>query len=236
MVAKLLTSDTGESYARSSVGTVTPALCGVHNDDIVPFGHDLAKAKAMFAEAGWTDSNADGILDKDGKKFQFTLATNTGNKRRADIQVLVQAQLQAVGVIADLEKAETNAFYENMRNKDFEAAIGGWSAALYVDPSEVWHCDTEDRAYPFNFTGYCNPEVDALIDQGLRTPNPLDAAPMWKDLQAKVYEDQPYLFLWWMDEIVGIHERFDDTSIDILSSFNRLHEWNVPEDKVKYKR
>jgi hypothetical protein len=59
---------------------------------------------------------------------------------------------------------------------------------------------------------------------------------MWKDLQAKVYEDQPYLFLWWMDEIVGIHERFDDTSIDILSSFNRLHEWNVPEDKVKYKR
>lgn len=236
MIGKLLTSDTGESYARTSIGTITPALCGVHNDDVVPFAHDKEKAKALLAEAGWKDSDNNGVLDKDGKEFAFTLATNTGNKRRADIQVLVQAQLQEIGIKVELEKQESNTFFENLRKKEYEAAVAGWSAGLFIDPSPLWSCDTAEKQYPFNFTSYCNPEVDALINQGLHTPDPVAAAPIWKDLQAKIYADQPYLFLWWMDEIVGINERFQDVQIDVLSPLHNLHEWNVPEDKVKYKR
>lgn len=236
MIEKLLTSETGEVYAKPSIGTITPALCGVHNDEVKPFGHDAEKAKALLAEAGWTDTDGDGVLDKDGKPFRFTLATNTGNKRRADIQIRVQAQLQEIGIQVDLEKAESNAFYDNLRKKNFEAAVAGWSAGLFVDPSDAWHCDTEDTQYPFNFTSYCNPEVDALIDKGLNTPDPKAAAPIWKDMQAKIYEDQPYLFLWWMDEIVGIHQRFENEQIDVLSPLHNLHEWEVPKDKVKYKR
>lgn len=48
----------------------------------------------MLAEAGWKDTNGDGILDKDGKKFSFTLKTNQGNKVREDIAVVVQEQLK----------------------------------------------------------------------------------------------------------------------------------------------
>lgn len=236
MIAKLLTSSTGEAYARRAIGTVTPELCGVHNDDIQPFPYDPEKAKQLLAEAGWKDTNNDGILDKDGKPFEFTLSTNTGNKRRADIQVLVQAQLERIGIKVHLEKAESNAFFENMRKKRFDAAVAGWSAALFVDPTPIWHCDTEERKYEFNFVSYCNPEVDALMEKGLLTPDPAEAAPIWKEVQAKIYEDQPYLFLWWQDEIVGIHERFENTKIDVLSALNDLHDWEVPADKVKHKR
>ncbi|HHO52074.1 MAG TPA: hypothetical protein ENK18_14630, partial [Deltaproteobacteria bacterium] len=89
MIERLLTSKkTGEKYARRSVGTITPALCGVHNDEITPIAHDLDKAKAMLAEAGWRDTNGDEVVDKAGNKFSFTLLTNTGNKRRADAAVL----------------------------------------------------------------------------------------------------------------------------------------------------
>lgn len=236
MIGKLLTSTTGEAYARRSIGTVTPELCGVHNDDVKPYPYDPEKAKQLLAEAGWTDTNKDGILDKDGKPFEFTLSTNTGNKRRADIQVLVQAQLERIGVKVHLEKAESNAFFENMRKKRFDAAVAGWSAALFVDPTPIWHCDTESRKYEFNFVSYCNPEVDALMEKGLLTPDPAEAAPIWKEVQAKIYEDQPYLFLWWQDEIVGIHKRFENTKIDVLSALNDLHDWEVPADKVKHKR
>jgi len=236
MIAKLLTSENGEVFAKPSVGTVTPALCGVHNDDIVPLEHNLEKAKQMLADAGWTDSDGDGTLDKDGTKFEFLLSTNNGNKRRASIQILTQAQLQKIGIKVNLEKQETNTFYENLRQKKYDAAVAGWSAGLFVDPESIWHCDTEDRKYEFNFVSYCNPEVDALIEEGLRTADPKAAAPIWKELQAKIYEDQPYLFLWWMDEIVGIHERFENTEIDILSPIHNLNRWEVPADKVKYKR
>lgn len=236
MIGKLLTSKTGERYARPSTGSITPALCGVHNDEIQPLPYDPDKAKKLLAEAGWRDTDGDGVLDKDGQKFAFTLDTNMGNKRRADAAVLFQANMKELGVAVDIGTIESNTFFENLRKRDFAAALAGWSAALFVDPSPLWQCDTAEKQQPFNFTSYCNPEVDALIDQGLSTPNPKDSAPIWKDIQAKIYADQPYLFLWWMDEIVGVHNRFENTTIDILSSINRLHEWEVPPDKVKYKR
>lgn len=59
---------------------------------------------------------------------------------------------------------------------------------------------------------------------------------MWRRLQALIYQDQPYAFLYWMDEIVAVHKRFQDVDIDILSPINNLHKWWVPADEVKYRR
>ncbi|MEZ4240882.1 MAG: ABC transporter substrate-binding protein [Myxococcota bacterium] len=238
MIGKLLTSKTGESYAKRSIGTITPALCGVHNDDVKPLPFAVDQAKALLAEAGWKDSDSDGVLDKGGQKLAFSLLTNTGNKRRGDAAILFQDQMKQIGIQVEIQRAESNQFFERLRKKDYEAALAGWAAGLFVDPSTIWHCDQPEKGkkYEFNFTGYCNPEVDALIEKGLATPNPKDAAPIWKEMQAKIYEDQPYLFLWWMDEIVAINDRFQNTSIDVLSPYNRLQEWEVPADKVKYQR
>ena len=105
------------------------------------FDHNMEKAKAMLAEAGWTDTDGDGILDKDGK-FKFTLATNSGNARRAELNVEAAA-LKDIGIHAELETIESNAF-ENLRKRDFEAAIAGWSAGLFVDPSSIWGADAEE--------------------------------------------------------------------------------------------
>jgi len=236
MIGKLLTGKDGEKFARRATSTITPALCGVHNDDIAPIAHNADQAKQMLASAGWRDTNGDGVLDKDGKKFEFTLSTNTGNKRRADSAVLLQDQLKKVGVVVNIEKTESNAFFENLRKRDYQAALAGWVAGLFVDPTDIWHCEDDEHKYEFNFTSYCNPKVDELIEKGLNTPVPKDSAPLWQEVQQLVHDDQPYLFLWWMDEIVGISDRFENTKIDILSPLNDLHQWEVPEDKVKYRK
>ena len=144
MIGRLLTSKTGERFARPAIGTITPALCGVHNDDIVPLAHNMDEAKTLLADAGWTDSDGDGFLDKGGKKFSFTLTTNTGNKRRADASILFQDQMKKLGIDVQLEQLESNTFFENLRKRDYEAALAGWSAALFVDPSSGWMCETED--------------------------------------------------------------------------------------------
>ena len=246
LIEKVLTSKTGESYARRATGTITPALCGVHNDDIEPLPYNAEQARELLAEAGWRDTTGDGYLDKDGNRFRFTLTTNTGNKRRADVAILIQAHLERLGIRVDIEQQESNTFFENLRRKDYDAALAGWAAGLFVDPSTIWHSDIEcdedsppdcePRKYEFNFTGYSNPRADELMQQGLRTPIPEESAPLWQELQEVIYDDQPYLFLWWMDEIVGIHERFEDTTIDVQSALSNLHEWRVPPDKVKYRR
>jgi ABC-type transport system substrate-binding protein len=85
-----------------------------------------------------------------------------------------------------------------------------------------------------NFGGYASPAADALIEKGLATADPGEAAQIWKEFQSVVYEDQPYMFLWWMDEIVALNGRFENANINILSVTYHLEDWEVAPDKVKY--
>ncbi len=234
IIGKMLTLKSGEAVARPAIGTITPELCSAYNEDVKPFPFDPAKAKAMFADAGWTDSNGDGVLDRDGKKFSFTLMTNTENKRRGEAAVRMQASFKEVGVEMNIERVEFNAMTEHLRAREFEAVLGGWSAALFVDPSDVWRSDRPDHKSEFNYTGYSNPKADELIDLGLRTPETEKAAPTWRELQAVIYDDQPYMFLWWTNELVAIDKRFENVHINVLSNFHMLYDWSVPADKVKY--
>ena len=234
LIGDLLTSKaSGEVYGRRAVGTISPALCDVHNDEIQPLPYALDQASAELEALGWKDTDGDGVRDKDGRPLRFSLLTSAGNPRRADAAVILQAQLKRAGVQMDIESVETNAFYERLRKKDVEAALAGWAAALFVDPTPLWHSGEE---YAFNFTSYHNPAVDALIDQGMHTAEHDAAIPIWKQVQAEIYEDQPYLFLYWIDELVGVSNRFEGTKIDELSAFRDLHEWWVPADRVKYSR
>ena len=74
------------------------------------------------------------------------------------------------------------------------------------------------------------------MEQGLRTPALADQIPIWQELQAIIHDDQPYTFLYWRDEVVGLHERFKGAKVDVLSELHDLHEWWVPKDRVKYAR
>ncbi|MEZ4322440.1 MAG: ABC transporter substrate-binding protein [Myxococcota bacterium] len=236
IIGKILTGEDGTVYGKQAISTITPELCGVHNENVKPLEYDPEKAKALLAEAGWSDTNGDGIIDKDGKNMSFTLVTNQGNKRRADAAVEIQSDLKKLGVDMQIDFKEANTFFDKVEAREYEAFLAGWSAGLYVDPGDVWGTETPDSPKPFNHVLYSNPEVDSLIDRGLQTPDPREAAPIWQEVQAKIYDDQPYMFLWWQNVTVAVSTRFENTTIDLLSPHRNLHEWEVPADKVKYKR
>ncbi|MFK7927831.1 MAG: ABC transporter substrate-binding protein, partial [Myxococcota bacterium] len=159
------------------------------------------------------------------------LITNRENERRMQAAQLVQSALKDIGVSMKLDFVEFNSMSDRARNKKFEAMLGGWSAGLFVSPAAMWHTGEQ---YTFNYPSYSNSTVDALIDKGLATPDPKEAAPIWAEMQTKIYEDQPYLFLWWRDETVAVHRRFENAQININSLIHNLNEWEVPADKVKY--
>ena len=234
LIDDLLTSEaTGEKYGKPAVSTITPELCNAHANEVQRLPYNVQMAKDELAALGWTDSNGDGTIDKDGKEFTFTLQTNSENQRRAKAAIIVQANLKDIGVDMQIERVEFNTFSEKHRKKDFDASLGGWSAGLFVDPTVIWHSGID---YQFNFVSYQNAEVDALMEKGLREPDPSVSNPIWKEMQAKIYEDQPYTFLFWRDDIVALSDRFENASIDVLSPYGDLHKWTVPADKVKYKR
>ncbi len=234
IIATLLTFD-GVTHGIQAYSTFTPELKDYYEPDFPFLPYDPEKAKKLFAEAGWRDSDGDGILDKDGRKFEFTLVTNTGNPRRAEAVQLIERDLKKVGVIAHLDYREPVTFFEELRKRDYEAALAGWSAGLFPDPSDIWMSETKEKPRPFNFTGYSNPKVDELIRKGLREPDKEKEARIWKEMNRLIYEDQPYTFLYWKTVHFALHKRFRDVQPNILSVLYHVYDWWVPKAEHKYK-
>jgi len=230
LIGDLLSAkSTGERYGRRAVGTITPALCDLHNDDIVPLAFEPQRARSELEDLGWKDSDGDGVLDRQGRSFRFDLITRVGADRRSKAALLLQADLRDVGIDMRIVTLERGAYFQRLRQREFDALLGGWSAGLFMDPSDIWH---SGPAYDFNFVSYANAEADVLIERGLATPDPAAAQQTWKELQAVIYRDQPYCFLYWADEIVALHSRFQDAQVNISCPWDKLHRWWVPPDQV----
>jgi len=221
LINELLTI--GETaFGKRSVGTFTPALCDLNDPALAPIAFAVDEAKAMMAAAGWVDADGDGVLDKGGKSFRFTLRTTRGNQRREAAAKRIKEMLAVIGVEVTVEAMETSQFFHRVEQGDFDAAMAGWSAALFVDPSRMWKTKGS-----FNFPGYSSAVADDLIARGLSTHDPKRAAKIWQKLQATIHADQPYLFLYWMDEFVAVNRRVEVAETTIFSPYDDLHRWRL---------
>ena len=234
MIKNLLTFG-GERHGTKAYSTLTPELTDFVHEGFAFLPFDPKKAAAVLDKAGWSDTDGDGVRDKEGKRFEFTLLTNQGNPRRKDACELIQANLKAIGVKANLELREGVTFFDLLRKKEYDAAVSGWSAGLFPDPSDIWHSATEKEPRPYNFTAYSNAEVDKLIQAGLRTADLTKEAAIWKRMQKLIYDDQPYTFLYWKKSTFPLHKRFKGVEPNVLSVIHKLENWYVPKADHKYK-
>ncbi len=181
-------------YGRPSNGTF-PLQMWFANKDIKPYPYDPDQARKMLAQAGWVDTDDDGWLDKDGKRFEFDLITNHGNVQRALIQVLVQDDLKKIGIKVNTAMYEWAVFLKNyMNTRQFDAMILGWFSGYSYDEFELWH-SSQIEPPRFNHCSYVNPEVDELLVKIRTTFDREEIARLCGRLQEIIYRDQPYLFL-----------------------------------------
>jgi peptide/nickel transport system substrate-binding protein len=220
----------GTTYARAAIGTVSPETCRALADDVLPLPFDPAAAREALEKAGWKDADGDGVREKEGRRFEFTLLTNSPNDRRKRIQVLVQEMLRNVGIAVELRDLADNLVNSKLQARDYEAAIWGLSAGLWIDLSDQWR---SGEGHAYNFSNYANPAVDAAIDRALAAPDPESANAAWKEVQRLVYADQPYTFLYWMDRLVPVRLRFRDVGTDVLSLLSHLERWWVFPGEIR---
>jgi ABC-type transport system substrate-binding protein len=181
-------------HGLQSTGLFTPQMW-FFNPDIKPFAYDPEKARALLAEAGWKPG-PDGILQKNGERFSFTLITNNGNEVRRDIATLTQDGLKQLGIEVKVELYEWAVFLKNHINKgDFDAMVLGWSIGNGYDQFQIWH-SSQANPEQLNVVGYKSAKADRLLDEIRQEYNREKIIRMAGDLQRTIYEDQPYLFLY----------------------------------------
>ncbi len=184
-----------------------PSHLWYYNPHVKPLPYDPQKAKKLLAEAGWQDSDGDGVLDKEGKPFRFKLITNSGNDIRRDVGVLVQRQLRELGIDVIFETYEWSVFLKNFINaKHFDACILGWSLSPDPDDYMIWHSSQIEKG--FNFISYVNPEADRLWEEGRKEYDLERRRKIYWRIHELIAEDQPYTFLFSPIGISALQRKF----------------------------
>lgn len=214
-----------EEFAVPAAGPYSPIFTALADPRIRPLGYDTARARQILESKGWRDTDGDGVREKDGRPFRFTLLTNTGNQRRADVQQIVQQQLKQIGVDVRLQQLEFNSMQERVMNKDYEAVLWSWGVGLSPDLSELWGKDA-----PLNFVSYENPRMTRLFEQALAQPTEEQAVPYWRAAAAEIVRDQPYTFLYFFDQVDGVSNRLQGIRINTYGAYQNTWEWWVRQD------
>jgi peptide/nickel transport system substrate-binding protein len=206
-----------------------------HNPAVTPYPYDPDKARALLDEAGWTDSNGDGVRDKDGRPFEFTIMTNQGNQQRENTALIIQQRLKDVGIGVKIRVIEWAAFIkEFLDKKKFEAVVMGWTIPLDPDPYNVWH-SSKTAEGELNFISYKNEEVDRLIDEGRFVLDREKRRETYFRFQEILKEDAPYVFLYVPDELACISARIHGVAPAPAGIDYNIAEWYVPKSLQKYK-
>ena len=179
-----------------------------YDKSIKPYSFDVAKAKKILAQAGWKDTDGDGILDKDGKKFTFNFMQISGSTAQQKIIPLIKEDMAKAGIDMKIQVFEWAVYIQRLEQKSFDVCFLGWSTGYEADPYQVWHSSQADKTHSSNHIGFKNAEADRLIVEIRRTFDPKKRAKLCHKFQQLLHEEQPYTFLFARYNLIAQNNRY----------------------------
>lgn len=216
-------------YGRGSLmnAPLPPVSWAYDESKIVNYDYNPDKARQLLAEAGFTPGS-DGILQKDGTKFEITLTYPTGNQVRIDSASLIQDNLRQVGIRVDLEILE----FASLIPKVFEEQAAdiwllGWSLPIEPDPRGVW--DTADTGNIWTqATGWHNERAVQLLMQGVEKLDQAERKPIYAEWAGIVSDELPYVFLYTQNKLQAMNTRVQEAAPDVRGVTHNIYEWWIP--------
>jgi peptide/nickel transport system substrate-binding protein len=201
-----MVNDIELGYAEVAEGT-QPVISYAYAPDQITthYTFDVDKAKSLLADAGWTDSDGDGVLDNNGDSLSFDLLYGGGSPVSDQIVAYMQDAWKAVGVAATPKALEFPALIEaTTTNLDWDLALYGfsWDATFIQDA--MFGC--AQYQVGFNDMKYCNPDLDKINAQAKRTFDEAERRDLLIQATNIVNEDQPATILFFPQA----HSAFSD--------------------------
>lgn len=203
-----------------------------YNDSsIKPYPFSVSKAKELFKAAGWTDTNGDGILDKDGKNFEFSIITQNNNPNYDKMLPMIKEDMAKAGVIMNIRKTEWSVFLQVLGQKKFDACLVGWRMGIESDPYQLWHSSQADVIESSNHVGFKNKEADRLIMEIRECFDIKKRIKLCHAFHKIMHEEQPYTFLFSPYSLFAQSKRYRNVKRTALGFPDRI-QW-VPSDLQK---
>lgn len=178
-----------------------------HDEANQAIAYDIDKARELLMQAGFKDSNNDGILETPaGDNFEFSLTyfQDSDDTRR---MVLFLRDLYArSGIIMEPNPTEWSVMVENIQQKNFDAITLAWTSGIEIDIYQMFHSSQTVEGGD-NFINYRNPELDAVIDAARAEVKEAERMRLWHQAEKILVHEQPYTFLFRRNTMAFIDRR-----------------------------
>ena len=195
-----------------------------YDKSIEPIPYDPKKAAELLKEAGWVDTNNNGIIDRDGVEFEFEFLIPSGSETGDKIATILKEELDKMGISMDIRKTEWAVFTSRLMERNFDAVTLAWSMGVESDPYQIWSSTQAEQGS--NFVGFVNEEADSLIEAARKEFDREKRIEMYRRFSEIVHEEQPYTFLFCRKTTVAVNKRFENVVVYPLGI--EPLEWHVP--------
>lgn len=176
-----------------------------NNPAVVPIEFNPTAAAALLRSAGWSDSDGDGVLDREGRKFELTLLVLAGNDTSREQSLVLQDALRSHGVKLELRLVDDAAFYGQVLARNYQAAYIAWVNEPDPDPYGLFH--SSQIGDGMNVVSYKSEEADKLMEEARAEMNADRRIDLFRQLHEVLARDQPYLWIVQVAEKWAVRKR-----------------------------
>jgi peptide/nickel transport system substrate-binding protein len=201
---------------------------------------DPKKALELLAQAGWKDTDGDGILDKviDGKKtpFRFEFKIPSASQTGKSVVLVLQEELKKHGIDASVRALDWTIFLDDVKSHKFDVVLMAWSMpASEPDEYQVWH-SSQATNKGSNHISFKNARVDKILEDYRREFDPKKRVDLYREYQEILNDQQPYTFLFARKLVSAVDRRFQGVEVypGGLMPGGKPLDWWVPRAAQKY--
>ncbi len=206
-----------------ATSVLLPAWAGVYTGDIAQPSTDLARARALLAEAGWVSRGT--TLEREGQRLTIVVRTHSEDPNRVQVAELLVSILRSYGVDARAEITEFPALIQALVGGTYQLVLVGWLGL--VDPDRGMYNQFHSKGSS-NWEKYNDARVDALLDEGRQKADPAERANIYREVARVVATDLPYYVLTYQGYIVAISKRVQGFTPYPSGSFRGLSATSLP--------
>ncbi len=204
---------------------------------ITPYPYDPEKAKALLTEAGWTDTNGDGTVDKDGVELILKYGT-TSREVRQNTQAVAQQDLAAVGIGTELLSYDSDLFFSSYQDDgpsaNFSLDIIEYSDSPdFPDPNTaIWLCsDIPSDTNPAGTspTGLCDEKLDGLFQKQATEVDFAERQQTFYEITRYIYDNAFWIGLWQDPDLFMFNERMTNIKMSGATPFFNIDEWDITQ-------
>ncbi len=178
-----------------------------YDESIAPLPYAPDVARALLADAGWQDTDGDGILDKDGVPFRFTILVPAGSPFGRSIGLIFREDLVKVGIEMQIRQLEWATMLKLLSGRTFDAALLSWAMPFTQDPYQLWHSSQAEKGS--NFVGFMDQECDTIMEEARLTFDADRRTELYQQFQRIIAREQPYTFLFTLPTLTAVARRFE---------------------------